>query len=128
MISEDRQQFSAMQEPASDAVSVARFVKLSDRRRPLEGECWPGYLSRLAAENCISGGVSVMGQLLGLTAAQIIASEPSVTLRQFGIDLGDTLNQRVGSNSGRQRVAFGTSGRTLKARICVACVSEDLEP
>lgn len=128
MISEDRQQFSAMQEPASHAVSVARFVKLSDRRRPLEGECWPGYLSRLAAENCISGGVSVMGQLLGLTAAQIIASEPSVTLRRFGIDLGDTLNQRAGSFSGRQRVAFGTSGRTLKARICVACFSEDLEP
>lgn len=128
MISAGKQKVISGQALASEAGLTPRFVKLPVRPKPLEGECWPGYLSRLAAENCISGGVFVMGQLLGMTAPQIIASEPSTLLRQFGIDLGDTITPHAGTDSDRQRVAFGTSGRTLRARICVACLLEDTEP
>lgn len=92
------------------------------------GESWPGYLLRLAKANGFSG-IKSIAQILKLTNYQLIASSPFTALSL--LDVNCTTLKEINcafAPPGCKYIELGTYGRSIHARICPKCLTEDAIP
>ena len=103
-------------------------MKILNSPAYLPDESWPGYLLRLSGANGFSG-INAIARILKQTNYQLIASPPASVLRRLNVscDLPTGHNFPVASSDSR-RTKLGAHGRSVYARVCPKCLTNDKIP
>lgn len=101
---------------------------LNCRPAPIDGEAWADYLSRVAQENVLFGGLQGLARLLGMSIHRLVVASPADLLPRLGIAVPSTGSESLTRAADSRFVFLSSFGRTLQARVCPLCLSEDEIP
>lgn len=100
-------------------------MKLLARPAPAAFESWPAYLHRLAQHNHLHR-LHAIARLLDITPERLLASNPGDVLKQLGVRPGATEDiVLLTPNQPPGRAFLARAGRTLRTRMCPACLRDD---
>lgn len=100
------------------------------RPSPKLDESWGGYLIRLSYENRFNG-LSSLAELLASNPLRLLAADPGDVLFRMGIGCPGCPAVVRGAEdmpSLRHRLSLGRFGRSIRSRVCPACLAADAEP
>jgi hypothetical protein len=100
------------------------ILKLLRSPEPIEGESWPGYLLRLSNDNDLES-LQWLTKLLGGGTSRLLAIAPDAPRADFA-SVVQSLNER--REQPQPKLRLGHLGRSLRTRICVACLRSDKRP
>lgn len=96
-------------------------MKLLVRPRPINGESWPSFLTRLATANHLRG-VQDVTALFGESPQRFLCTRsPADVLSQMGYGFDPSLDFPIPTNT-EKKSSPASAGRTVVTRLCPDCV------